>query len=42
MRERREGTLVYVGSTTTVSVPPFMGPYVDQKFALGRARPEGG
>jgi NAD(P)-dependent dehydrogenase (short-subunit alcohol dehydrogenase family) len=42
MRERREGTLVYVGSTTTVSVPPFMGPYVDEKFALGRARPEGG
>jgi NAD(P)-dependent dehydrogenase (short-subunit alcohol dehydrogenase family) len=27
MRERGEGTLVYVGSTTTVSVPPFLGPY---------------
>src|ERR671915_612515 len=26
MRERGQGTLVYVGSTTTVSVPPFMGP----------------
>jgi NAD(P)-dependent dehydrogenase (short-subunit alcohol dehydrogenase family) len=34
MRERREGTLVYVGSTTTVSVPPFMGPYVAAKFAF--------
>ncbi|MBV9943553.1 MAG: SDR family NAD(P)-dependent oxidoreductase, partial [Solirubrobacterales bacterium] len=28
MRARRSGTLVYVGSTTTVDVPPFMAPYV--------------
>ena len=34
LRERGEGTLVYVGSTTTVSVPPFMGPYVAAKFAF--------
>jgi NAD(P)-dependent dehydrogenase (short-subunit alcohol dehydrogenase family) len=34
MRERRTGTLVYVGSTTTVSVPPFLGPYVASKFAF--------
>jgi NAD(P)-dependent dehydrogenase (short-subunit alcohol dehydrogenase family) len=34
MRERREGTLVYVGSTTTVCVPPFLGPYVAAKFAF--------
>ncbi len=34
MRERRSGTLVYVGSTTTVSVPPFLGPYVASKFAF--------
>ena len=34
MRERRAGTLIYVGSTTTVSVPPFLGPYVASKFAF--------
>jgi NAD(P)-dependent dehydrogenase (short-subunit alcohol dehydrogenase family) len=34
MRERRTGTLVYVGSTTTVSVPPFLGSYVASKFAF--------
>jgi len=34
MRERRSGTLLYVGSTTTVSVPPFLGPYVPAKFAF--------
>lgn len=34
MRERRFGTLLYVGSTTTVSVPPFLGPYVASKFAF--------
>lgn len=34
MRERRSGTLLYVGSTTTVSVPPFLGPYVASKFAF--------
>lgn len=33
MRERRSGTLLYVGSTTTVVVPPFLGPYVASKFA---------
>ncbi|MPZ28631.1 MAG: SDR family NAD(P)-dependent oxidoreductase [Micromonosporaceae bacterium] len=33
MRERRSGTLVYVGSTTSVVVPPFLGPYVASKFA---------
>lgn len=26
LRERRAGTLLYVGSTTTVSVPAFLGP----------------
>ncbi len=34
MRGRRSGTLVYVGSTTTVVVPPFLGPYVASKFAF--------
>jgi NAD(P)-dependent dehydrogenase (short-subunit alcohol dehydrogenase family) len=34
MRERRSGTLIYVGSTTLVVVPPFMGPYVAAKFAV--------
>jgi NAD(P)-dependent dehydrogenase (short-subunit alcohol dehydrogenase family) len=34
MRKRRAGTLLYVGSTTTVSVPPFLGPYVASKFAF--------
>lgn len=34
MRARRSGTLLYVGSTTTVSVPPFLGPYVASKFAF--------
>ncbi len=34
MRGRRSGTLIYVGSTTTVSVPPFLGPYVASKFAF--------
>lgn len=33
MRERRSGTLVYVGSTTSVVVPPFLGPYVASKVA---------
>ncbi|MGQ5635766.1 MULTISPECIES: SDR family oxidoreductase [unclassified Streptomyces] len=33
MRSRRSGTLVYVGSTTSVVVPPFLGPYVASKFA---------
>lgn len=34
MRERRSGTLIYVGSTTTAVVPPFLGPYVASKFAF--------
>ena len=34
LRARRSGTLLYVGSTTTVSVPPFLGPYVASKFAF--------
>lgn len=33
MRERRSGTLIYVGSTTSVVVPPFLGPYVASKTA---------
>lgn len=33
MRQRRSGTLLYVGSTTSVVVPPFLGPYVASKFA---------
>jgi NAD(P)-dependent dehydrogenase (short-subunit alcohol dehydrogenase family) len=33
MRSRGEGTLVYVGSTTSVVVPPFLGPYVASKTA---------
>lgn len=34
MRARRTGTLLYVGSTSTISVPPFLGPYVASKFAF--------
>jgi NAD(P)-dependent dehydrogenase (short-subunit alcohol dehydrogenase family) len=34
MRERRAGTLLYVGSTTTVSMPPFLAPYVASKAAF--------
>jgi NAD(P)-dependent dehydrogenase (short-subunit alcohol dehydrogenase family) len=34
MRAQGTGTLVYIGSTTTVSVPPFLGPYVVSKFAF--------
>jgi NAD(P)-dependent dehydrogenase (short-subunit alcohol dehydrogenase family) len=33
LRSRGSGTLVYVGSTTSVVVPPFLGPYVASKFA---------
>ncbi|TDC39362.1 SDR family NAD(P)-dependent oxidoreductase [Micromonospora sp. 15K316] len=33
MRSRRSGTLLYVGSTTSVVMPPFMGPYVASKVA---------
>jgi NAD(P)-dependent dehydrogenase (short-subunit alcohol dehydrogenase family) len=34
MRARRSGTLPYVGSTTSVDVPPFMGPCVASKSAF--------
>ncbi len=34
MRERRSGTLLYVGSTTVVSMPPFLAPYVASKAAF--------
>ena len=34
LRRQRSGVLLYVGSTTTVSVPPFLGPYVASKFAF--------
>ncbi len=34
MRERGEGLLLYTGSTTSVVVPPFMGPYVASKMAM--------
>ncbi|WP_425464752.1 hypothetical protein [Nonomuraea terrae] len=33
MRARRSGTLLYVGSTSSVMVPPFFGPYVASKAA---------
>ncbi|GHO63280.1 short-chain dehydrogenase/reductase [Ktedonobacter sp. SOSP1-52] len=33
-RERGAGLLLYTGSTTTVVVPPFMGPYVASKLAV--------
>lgn len=33
LRERRAGYLVHVGSTTSVVVPPFLGPYVASKVA---------
>lgn len=42
MRERRSGTLVYVGSTTTVSMPPFLGPYVASKAAFDALAQETG
>jgi NAD(P)-dependent dehydrogenase (short-subunit alcohol dehydrogenase family) len=34
MRKRRAGTLLYVGSTTSIVVPPFLGPYVASKLAF--------
>lgn len=33
-RERRAGTLLYVGSTIPVTTPPFLGPYVVSKAAM--------
>ncbi|MFF5257976.1 SDR family NAD(P)-dependent oxidoreductase [Actinomadura viridis] len=34
MRDRRAGTLLYVGSTIGVTTPPFLGPYVASKVAF--------
>jgi NAD(P)-dependent dehydrogenase (short-subunit alcohol dehydrogenase family) len=34
MRGQGRGTLVWVGSTTTVTIPPFLGPYVVSKAAM--------
>ncbi|GAA3160126.1 MULTISPECIES: SDR family oxidoreductase [Nonomuraea] len=34
LRERRSGTLVYVSSTSLVTTPPFLGPYVASKAAF--------
>ncbi|MEU3511978.1 SDR family oxidoreductase [Streptomyces longwoodensis] len=34
LRERRQGTLLYVGSTSVIDVPPFLGPYVASKAAF--------
>ncbi|MFJ4632872.1 SDR family NAD(P)-dependent oxidoreductase [Streptomyces sp. NPDC088847] len=34
LRECRAGTLLYVGSTASVIVPPFLGPYVASKSAF--------
>lgn len=34
MRERGRGLLLYTGSTTSVVVPPFLGPYVASKMAM--------
>ena len=34
LRERRAGTLIYVGSTIIVTTPPFLGPYVAAKAAF--------
>ncbi|MFJ5176841.1 SDR family NAD(P)-dependent oxidoreductase [Streptomyces griseoviridis] len=34
LRGRGSGTLLYVGSTTSVTTPPFLGPYVVSKAAM--------
>ena len=34
MRERRTGTLLYVGSTIPITTPPFLGPYAASKAAM--------
>ena len=34
MRERRHGTLLYVGSTIVITTPPFLGPYSASKAAM--------
>jgi NAD(P)-dependent dehydrogenase (short-subunit alcohol dehydrogenase family) len=33
-RERSAGLLLYTGSTSTITVPPFLGPYVASKLAM--------
>jgi NAD(P)-dependent dehydrogenase (short-subunit alcohol dehydrogenase family) len=42
MRARPSGSLIYVGSTTTVSMPPFLGPYVASKAAFDALAQETG
>jgi NAD(P)-dependent dehydrogenase (short-subunit alcohol dehydrogenase family) len=34
MRARHHGTLLYIGSTTSIVAPPFLGPYVSSKTAM--------
>ncbi|MGW1030310.1 SDR family NAD(P)-dependent oxidoreductase [Streptomyces sp. NPDC002577] len=34
LREQGRGTLLYVGSTTSVTTPPFLGPYAVSKAAM--------
>jgi NAD(P)-dependent dehydrogenase (short-subunit alcohol dehydrogenase family) len=34
LRERGAGLLLYTGSTTSVVIPPFLGPYVASKMAM--------
>lgn len=34
LRDQRSGVLVYVGSTTSIDMPPFLGPYVVSKSAF--------
>jgi NAD(P)-dependent dehydrogenase (short-subunit alcohol dehydrogenase family) len=34
LRKQRSGTLVYIGSTSVISVPPFLAPYVATKAAF--------
>ena len=34
LRERGAGLLLYTGSTTSVLIPPFLGPYVASKMAM--------
>lgn len=34
LRDRGHGTLLYIGSTSVIDVPPFLGPYVASKAAF--------
>jgi NAD(P)-dependent dehydrogenase (short-subunit alcohol dehydrogenase family) len=34
LRQQRSGTLLYIGSTSVISVPPFLAPYVASKAAF--------